>query len=196
MHLKPSGARILWAPVQRAVVSACAIVALFSGAAGVAEPNPATIPAVETTTLDGHALVLPRGLPARATVLIIGFGRHSQDATTAWEKPVRLQLAHLPAIGFYDMAMIAEVPGFARGFVLHSIRKAVPDVLKPNFVPLVDHEDDWKHASGYLSNQSEAAYVLLVDRTGRIRWSTHAAYTSEGFAHLTEAAQQLASEKP
>ncbi len=162
----------------------------------MAEPNPAAIPAVQATTLDGHALALPQGMPARATVLILGFGRHSQDATTAWEKPVRLQLAHLPEIGFYDMAMIAEVPGFARGFVLHSIRKAVPDVLKPNFVPLVDHEDDWKRAAGYASDQSEAAYVLLVDRTGKIRWSTHAAYTGEGFRRLTEAAQLLAGEKP
>ncbi len=186
----------MWGPVRRAVVSACACAALLWGVAGVAEPNPASVPAVQTTTLDGHALALPQGLPAPATVLILGFGRHSQDATTAWEKPVRLQLAHLPGIGFYDMAMIAEVPGFARGFVLHSIRKAVPDVLKPNFVPLVDHEDEWKHAAGYVSDQSEAAYVLLVDHAGKVRWSTHAAFTPGGFAQLTQAAQQLASEKP
>ena len=162
----------------------------------MAEPNPASIPAVQATTLDGHALALPPGLPTRATVLILGFGRHSQNATTAWEKPVRMQLAHPPAIGFYDMAMLAEVPSFARGFALHSIRKAVPDVLKPNFVPLIDHEDDWKRAAGYASDQSEAAYVLLVDHTGIIRWSTHAAYTPAGFAQLTQAAQQLAGTAP
>ena len=133
-------------------------------------------------------------MPARATVLIIGFGRHSKDATTAWEKPVRLQLAHTPAIGFFDIAMISEVPSFARGFVLRAIRKDVPDVLKPNFLPLTDGEDAWKHVAGYADNQPEAAYVLLVDAAGKVRWSTHEPYTPAGFSQLTQAAQHLAAE--
>lgn len=139
---------------------------------------------------------LPGQLPGRATVLILGFGRHSQEATTAWEKPVRLQLAHPPAIGFYDMAMIAEVPGFIRPLVLRSIRRDVPDVLKPNFIPLMNEEDAWKRVAGYLPDQAEAAYVLLVDRSGRVRWSTHAAFTQSGFAQLTRAAQELAHQSP
>ena len=142
--------------------------------------------------MDGHRVELPRQLPGRATVLIVGFGRHSQNATTAWEKPVRLQLAHPPTIGFYDMAMIAEVPSFIRPLVLRSIRHAVPDVLQPNFIPLADQEDAWKRVAGYAPDQPEAAYVLLVDSTGNVRWSTHAAFSPAGFAQLTQAAQQMA----
>ena len=183
----------MWAQVQRTAANACVCAALIVSstpvAAGAAEIQ---IPAAHVTTLDNHALNLPQDLPARATVLIIGFGRHSQDATTAWEKPVRLQLAHVPAIGFYDMAMLAEVPGFARPLVMRSVRKAVPDVLKPNFVPLVDHEDEWKQAAGYDAHSADSAYVLLVDAHGVIRWSTHEGYTPGGWQRLAEAARNLA----
>ena len=168
---------------------------LLGGNAGAAQAAGVAIPSAQVLTLDGHALSLPRDLPARATVFIVGFGRHSQDATTAWEKPVRLQLAHVPAIGFYDLAMLASVPSFVRPLVLSRVRKAVPDVLKPNFIPLTDNEDAWKRASGYLPDQPEAAYVLLVDATGTVRWSTHASFTPAGFAQLTQEAQRLAAEK-
>ncbi len=152
------------------------------------------IPPIDATALDGHTVSLPAALPGRATVLILGFGRHSADATTAWEKPIRSQLAHPPAIGFYDMAMLAAIPSFAHSFALHALRKQVPDVLKPNFLPLFNHEDEWKRAAGYTADQPEAAYLMLVDAKGTIRWSTHEAFSPAGFARLREAAQRLAGE--
>ena len=74
------------------------------------------------------------------------------------------------------------------------IRHQVPDVLRPNFLPLDEREDDWKRVAGYAANQPEAAYVLLVDRTGRVRWCTHAPFSPGAFAQLREAAQQVADE--
>lgn len=150
------------------------------------------IPLTHTTALDGHAVDLPANLPGRTTILILGFGRHSADATTAWEKPIRTQLAHSPAIGFYDMAMLAEIPSFARSFVLRSVRKQVPDVLKPNFLPLFDQENAWKQVAGYNPDQPEAAYVLLVDSAGAVRWSTHETFSPAAFEHLRDLAQHLA----
>lgn len=163
---------------------------------GTSVPRPdrsQTVPATHTLALDGHEVSLPRDLPGRATVLILGFGRHSAEATTAWEKPIRTQLAHPPAIAFYDMAMLAEVPSFARGFVLRSVRKDVPDVLKPNFLPLFDGERAWKQIAGYSPDRPEAAYVLLVDAAGIVRWSTHEAFSATGFAHLQDLARRLAA---
>ena len=153
-----------------------------------------TIPTATVTALDGHAITLPRDLSNPATVLILGFGRNSKDATTAWEKPVRQQLAQPGSVGFYDMAMLAEVPGFVRGMVIRSVKNDVPDVLKPNFLPLTSSESDWKRVAGYDPSQPEAAYIMLVDKAGRVQWSTHAAFTPAGFAELTERSKSLASQ--
>ena len=160
------------------------------GATALAE---ITIPPGAVTTLDGHTSQWPGQLQARATILIIGFGRHSQNATTAWQKAVMVQLKHPPAVDFYDMAMIAEIPGFMRSFVVGRIRKIVPAVLKPNFVPLTENEDAWKKVAGYAPDAPDAAYVLLVDRSGKVHMSSHAAFTPAGFAQLGAAAKALAA---
>lgn len=153
----------------------------------------AVIPATQASALDGHSVTLPQDLKAPATVLILGFGKHSSDATTAWEKPIRQHLARPGQIAFYDMAMVAEVPGFVRPMVLRAIKAKVPDVLKPNFLPLTTGEDAWKHAAGFDPGQSEAAYILLVDRTGHIQFLTHVPYSDAAFADLTHRAQALAA---
>lgn len=171
--------------------------ALLAGLLGVTAPALAqgggVIPNTQATALDGHPVTLPRDLPGRVTVLIVGFGKHSADATTAWEKPVRQQLVPSGGIGFYDLAMLAEVPGFVRPMVLRAIKHSVPDVLKPNFLPLTADEDAWKRVAGYVPDQPEAAYVLLVDHEGRVLWQSHAGFSSDGFAELTRRARSLAN---
>ena len=167
--------------------------ALGLAATGIVHGQSArTIPATQTTALDGHPVSLPQNLGPHATILILGFGRHSADATTPWEKATRTQLAQAPSIAFYDMAMLAEVPGFVRPLVLRSIRKQVPPVLQPNFLPLTGEEDSWKQVAGYTPDQPDAAYVMLVDHTGHVLWSTHAAFTDAGFTELGRRAHILA----
>ena len=155
-------------------------------------PVTGQIPQTSVTALNGQPVSLPADLRVPGTILILGFGRHSQDATTAWERAVRTGLARPGAIGFYDMAMLAEVPGFVRPFVVRSIKRAVPDVLKPQFLPLTENEDAWKRVAGYAADQPEAAYVLLVDRSGGVQWRTHAQFSDAGFAQLRDHANALA----
>jgi hypothetical protein len=153
----------------------------------------ATIPAATGTALDGRTITLPRDLN-RATVLILGFSKDSSDATTAWEKPVRTTLAVNPTIGFYDIPFLEDAPSFIRPFILRSIRKQVPDALKPNFVPLTSGQSDWKHLTGFTSAAPDAAYVLLVDRTGQVLWQTHDPFTPARFEELASAARRLAAD--
>ncbi len=178
--------------MPRSLAKACACLALAALASSPAQDTANAIPSTVAVALDNHKLTLPNDLPARANILILGFGRHSADATTAWEKSVRQQLARPPAIAFYDIAMLAEVPGFVRPMVIRAIRHEVPEVLHPNFLVVTDHEDVWKRIAGYTPDQPDAAYLLLVDHTGHVRWSTHQPYSATTFATLKAAAEQLA----
>jgi hypothetical protein len=155
---------------------------------------PPTIPASSGTALDGHAITLPRDLN-HATILILGFSKNSADATTAWEKPVRTSLATTPTIGFYDMPFLEDAPALIRPLIVRSIRKQVPDALKPNFVPLTSGQATWKQLTGYTPSAPDAAYVLLVDHTGHVLWQTHEAYSAARFDELATAARKLAAIK-
>jgi hypothetical protein len=151
------------------------------------------IPWATGTALDGHTVTLPRDLPPGATVLILGFSQHSADSTTAWEKPVRTSLA-TPQIAFYDMPFLEDAPSLIRPLIVRSIRKQVPDAVKPNFVPLTSGESLWKQVVGYDTTAPDAAYVLLVDRNGQVRWQTHEAFNEARFNELAGAARKLAAQ--
>jgi hypothetical protein len=157
----------------------------------------ATIPAATGTALDGQSVSLPRDLSPSATILILGFSQHSQDATTAWERPVRTTLAGpgpKPAIGFYDMPFLQDAPSLIRPLIVRAIRKQVPNALQPRFVPLTSGETAWKQISGYTPTAPDAAYVLLVDRSGSVLWQTHEPYSQVRFDELATAARRLAGQ--
>ena len=151
-----------------------------------------TIPTATGTALDGHSVSLPRDLSPRATILILGFSRNSQDATTAWEKPVRTSFA-TPDIGFFDMPFLEDAPTLIRPLIVRAIRKQVPDVLKPRFVPLTSGESAWKQSAGFNPSAPDAAYVLLVDRSGRVLWQTHEPFSQARFDQLATTARDLAT---
>ena len=151
-----------------------------------------TIPTTTGTALDGHTVTLPRDLTAPATILILGFSHASSDTTTAWEKPVRTTLATTPAIGFYDIPFLQDAPAFIRPLILRSIRKQVPDVLKPHFIPITVNEAAWKQIAAFTPSAPDAAYVLLIDHSGNIHWQTHEPFTPARFNELSTAAHQLA----
>lgn len=156
----------------------------------------ANIPSATGTALDGHTVTLPHDLAPGATILILGFTHGSADATTAWEKPTRTTFALTPAITFYDMPFLQDAPSFIRPLILRSIRKQVPPALHPNFVPLTSGEAAWKQVASFSPSAPDAAYVLLVDRSGAIRWQTHEPFTPARFQQLAAAARQLAAEPP
>lgn len=151
------------------------------------------IPASSGTALDGHTITLPRDLSAPATVLILGFTRSSPDATTAWEKSVRISLAATPSIRYLDIAFLEDVPSLMRPLILRSLRHYVPDRVKPCFLPLTAQEALWKQIAGFSSNDPNAAYILLVDPSGRVHWQTHLPLTPDRFNELAAAARQLAA---
>ena len=151
-----------------------------------------TIPATTGTALDGHTLTLPHDLSAPATLLILGFSRASSDATTAWEKSIRTNLA-TTAIDYYDIAFLQDAPAFIRPAILHSIRKQVPDTLKPHFLPLTTNQSAWKQAANFSPVTPDAAYVLLIDRSGTIRYQTHDPFTPARLNELATAAHTLAA---
>jgi hypothetical protein len=97
-------------------------------------------------------------------------------------------------ITFYDMPFLEDAPSLIRPLIIRSIRKQVPDIVKPNFVPLTSGQTAWKQATGFTPSAPDAAYVLLVDKAGNIRWQTHDPYSEALFAQLAQAARAIAAE--
>ena len=89
------------------------------------------------------------------------------------------------------MPFLEDAPSLIRPLIVRAIRKQVPDILKPRFVPLTSGEAEWKQAAGFTSTAPDAAYVLLVDRSGGILWQTHEPFSQARFYQLATAARAL-----
>jgi hypothetical protein len=168
------------------VVAMVCLASLNAEAAELSTPSVLKLPVTHATTLDERSLVWPRDL-VRPTVLVLGFSRGAGDATTAWEKALR-SLATAQAIDFYDMPVVAGAPAFLRPIIIKSIRKQVPTVARAHILPITEDEAKWKQLSGYLESAPDAAYLILVDTTGVVRWSSREDFSE---THLTQLVDRL-----
>lgn len=105
---------------------------------------------------------------------------------------MRTKLANA-TISFYDVAVLASVPGFLHGWVIRAMKSKVPPVLQGRFLPVFSDEFAWKQVCGYDKEKPDAAYVLLVDGTGKVLWQTHEPYGEGKFAELSARAREFAA---
>jgi hypothetical protein len=138
------------------------------------------IPKLHGTSLAGTTVTLPDTSAHVPALLIVGFSKKSTDAATLWAKRAR-SAAPGSALTIYTLPVLVEVPHFLRGIVLHAMRREVPAGVQPQFVPILDHEMEWKQAAKFA--KPDDVYILLIDPQGAIRWRADGPVTD---ARITE----------
>ncbi len=141
------------------------------------------IPPLRGETFAGETVSLPGALHGGPGILVIGFTQASRDAVTQWGTWLANGSAALN-IAYFEMPVLASVPKLLRGFVTGRIKVAVADLAKPHFLPVLDHEAEWRTVAHYAA--ADDAYVLLIDGDGYVRWQTHGAPTDGTLAALTQ----------
>ena len=138
-------------------------------------PAPAgRIPEIHATAFSGDPIDLPQALRGHTAVLILGFSQSSRDPVTQWSRRLAADYRNSPTVLYYEMPVLADVPKFLRGMVIGKIKKDVPPRAQPRFVPILDHESEWKVAVGYSSQdgpqkgREDDAWLLVVDSSGVI----------------------------
>ncbi len=149
------------------------------------------IPPVDGHTLSGNAVELPAGLQGKVGVLIVGFSQGSRGEAQAWGQRLAADYGNSQTVVYYEMPVLESVPRLLRGYVLKKIGESVSERGKAHFLPVLDHEKEWKALAGY--HAADDAYLLVVDATGTVRWKTEGALTESSYAQLK---QQLESARP
>ncbi len=153
-----------------------------------AQAAPPRIPPTGGESFSGATISLPGALHGQPGILVIGFTQASRDAVTRWG--TWLADAHTaPKIPYYELPVLTSVPKFLRGLVIGRIKAAVADPAKPHFLPLLDHEAEWRNLAHY--NIADDAYVLLVDGDGYVQWQTHGPPVEANLAALAQALASL-----
>jgi hypothetical protein len=156
-----------------------------------ADSPPNHIPPVAGTTFAGQPLRLPEGLNGRVAVLVLGFSQTSRAPITDWGRRLAGDFYGSASVAYYEMPVLESVPRVLRGFVLGRIKDSISDRARPTFLPLLDHEAEWKKTVGF--TKEDDAYVLLVDAQGGVRWRTQGPIADAAYAELK---RQIAALQP
>ena len=164
------------------------VVGLLLGGLAEAQVG-ARIPAVSGTVLSGERVVLPEGLRGKVGVLVVGFSQSSRGEVTAWGKRLAGDYRDSGGVIYYEMPVLASVPRLVRGLVLGKIKGSVPVRAQGRFLPVLDHEAEWKTVAGY--GAADDAYVLVVDGGGVVRYRTEGAATDAAYGEVKRRVEGL-----
>ena len=155
-----------------------------------------SIPPVKAKALDDSEVVLPKPGGQRFLILVLGFSHKSGGNCTPWDKRIAADYGSDSHIAYYQLPVLAGAPSMIRPMILNGMRKDVPAFLHPHFVPIYDHEEDWKKLVNF--SGADDAYILVTGPDGHVLWHTHGPLTDAAYAELQSNITKLApnSSKP
>lgn len=148
------------------------------------------IPEVHGTSFANQPVNLPAALHDRAAgVLVLGFSRASREAVTEWARRLAADYRTSPEVSYYELPVVASIPGVVRGLVLRSIKSSVPERAQPRVVPIVSNEAEWRTLVHY--GAPDDPYLVVVDSQGKVIWQTHGAPSDATYAELKQKVEAL-----
>lgn len=147
------------------------------------------IPPVRGTSLSNVPVTLPESLKGHVGVLVIGFSRGSRDGVSEWGRRLEADYQSSSAVVFYQLPVLASAPGMIRGLIVRSMKSSIPEGAQSRFVPVLDHEAEWRTVTHY--EKPDDPYVLVVDGQGEVVWQTQGKVTDAAYAELKQQVEVL-----
>jgi hypothetical protein len=152
-----------------------------------------SIPSVKAKALDDSEVILRKSAGQQLLILILGFSHKSGEACRAWSQRVAADYGSDPHATYFQLAGLESAPSFGGGMIVKNMRKGVPPAQQSRFVPLFEHQEDWKKAANF--SAPEDAYVLISFPAGRILWRTRGTVTDASYTDRKGAVARFVAQK-
>lgn len=150
-----------------------------------------TIPPVKAKALDDSEVILPKPGSQQLLILVLGFSHKSGENCTPWDKRLAANYLSDPHVTYYQLPILAGAPSFVRPMILHGMRKDVPAAQHSHFVPIYDHEADWKKLVNF--SAPDDPYILIAAPDGHVLWQSHGLVTDSAYAEFKSAVAQFSA---
>ena len=144
-----------------------------------------SIPPVNAKALDDSQVVLPKGGSKQLLILVLGFSHKSGDHCTPWDKRLGSDFRSDAQVEYYQIPVLAGAPSFVRPMILKGMRKGIPTSEQARFVPIYDHEAEWKKLVSFA--EADDPYIVLARPDGSVIWRTHGQFTDAAYGELKTA---------
>jgi hypothetical protein len=151
-----------------------------------------SLPDLRGDYLTGRAAAMPADARGKVALLALGFTYQSRFAVEAWVKRFRAAFGSEPGTAFYEVPMLGGGARLGRWFIDSGMRSGTPKEDHERVITVYGGTGQWKDRLGYAEKGPEQndAYLILIDRTGIIRWIAHGPMEEARWAELEAAARR------
>jgi hypothetical protein len=143
--------------------------------------------------LTGRAAQLPDAASGKVALVALGFTYPSRFPVEAWIGRFRKDFAEKTQVTFYEVPMIGGMARLGKWFIDSGMRKGTPQSDQENVITVYGNTNAWKQRVGY--HDADAAYLLLLDKHGVVRWRQQGALTEDAYKELSVLATSLLDEQ-
>jgi len=151
-----------------------------------------SLPPLKGEFLTGRQVQLPEVASGRVALLALGFTYNSRFPVEAWIGRFRKDFGGNPHVTFYEIPMIGGMARLGKWFIDSGMRKGTPRNDQENVITVYGGTDLWKQRVGYQS--PDAAYLILLDKHGAVRWRHSGAFDEEAYKNLYAQVSRLLRE--
>lgn len=141
-----------------------------------------SLPPLRGEFLTGREAQLPDAASGRVALLALGFSYNSRFPVEAWIGRFRKDFGGNPQVTFYEIPMIGGMARLGKWFIDSGMRMGTPEKDRENVITVYGGTDSWKQRMGYQS--PDAAYLVLLDKRGVVRWRHSGAFDEEAYRDL------------
>jgi len=128
------------------------------------------------TTLNGASRIFPRDAEQPRSVFVVSFSKSASAAASEWTRKLRENQAKLSAAVF-QVAVLEDVPGLFRSFVISSLGREIPQDLHDHFWVALTASAAWQRCAD--SQSSAEPHVFVLESGDRIVWRSHGAVSDQ-----------------
>lgn len=165
---------------------------LFFIACGSKVPTPSNVnqsmfPQVRGSSLKKEVVVLPDHYLGKPTLLLIGYVQKAQFDIDRWilgalQAGVKAEIVEVPTIA-------GMMPQMVQSFIDNGMRSGIPQGDWGSVVTV--YEDAPKIIAALGNDRPQSAYVVLLDREGRIVWTTNTGYSAGQILEVKAKVEEL-----
>lgn len=165
-------------------------ICIFGCATKVATPSNiknSRFPSVQGTSLSGDRVAIPDRFVGKNTLLLVGYEQRAQFDIDRWilgalQAEVKVEIVEVPTIA-------GMLPQMVQGFIDNGMRSGIP---KADWGAVVTvYEDAPKIIEALGNERPQSAYAVLLDRQGRIVWSSNIGYSATQVIELKKLVDSL-----
>jgi hypothetical protein len=144
-------------------------------------------PTVTGTNLNKEAIVIPDRYKGKVVLLLIGYTQRAQFDIDRWilgalQADVRAEIVEVPTIA-------GMMPQMVQGFIDDGMRSGIPSSDWASVITV--YGDAPKIVAALGNERPQSAYAILLNKEGRIAWSSDRGYSATQVLELKKLAETL-----